>query len=53
MVVQINGKVKARLLVSPAIKEEAAVAAALADPAIVAALDGATPARVVARPPRW
>ena len=52
MVVQINGKVKARLLVAPSIAEVDAVAAALADPAVVTALDGASPSRVVARPPR-
>jgi leucyl-tRNA synthetase len=52
MVVQVNGKVKARLLVSPSIGEEDAVAAALADPSVVTALDGASPSRVVARPPR-
>jgi leucyl-tRNA synthetase len=52
LVVQINGKVKARLSVAPSISEADASAAALADPDIVAALQGATPARVVARPPR-
>jgi leucyl-tRNA synthetase len=52
MVVQINGKVKARLLVAPSIGEEDAVAAALADPVVVTALNGASPSRVVARPPR-
>jgi len=52
MVVQVNGKVKARLSVAPTISEADAMAAALADPAIVAAIKGATPTRVVARPPR-
>jgi leucyl-tRNA synthetase len=52
MVVQVSGKVKARLEVSPSLSEEEATAAALADPKIVAALGGATPTRVVARPPR-
>ncbi len=52
MVVQVNGKVKARLEVSPALSEEEATAAALADPQIVAALHDTTPTRVVARPPR-
>ena len=52
MVVQVNGKVKARLEVSPSLSEEEATALALADAQIVAALDGAAPTRVVARPPR-
>lgn len=52
MVVQVNGKVRARLEVEPAISEEQAVRAALADPAIQGALDGQTASRVVARPPR-
>jgi leucyl-tRNA synthetase len=52
MVVQINGKVKARLEVPPSISEDDATAAALADAEIAAALNGATPSRVVARPPR-
>jgi leucyl-tRNA synthetase len=52
MVVQVNGRVKARLSVVPTISEADASAAALADATIVAALNGATPTRVVARPPR-
>jgi leucyl-tRNA synthetase len=52
MVVQINGKVRARLDVHPELSESEAEAAALGAPEIVAALDGATPQRVVARPPR-
>jgi leucyl-tRNA synthetase len=52
MVVQINGKVKARVLVAPSIGDDDATTAALADANIVAALNGATPTRVVARPPR-
>jgi leucyl-tRNA synthetase len=52
MVVQINGKLKARLMVSPAISEGDAITAALGDVAVVAALDGATPSRVISRPPR-
>jgi len=52
MVVQINGKLKARLDVAPDVSEEEASALALADPDVVAALAGATPSRVVARPPR-
>lgn len=52
MVVQVNGKVRARLEVSPDISEADATAAALADPAVIAALEGASPTRVVSRPPR-
>jgi len=52
MVVQINGKVRARLEVEPSISEDDAQRAALSDEAIVAALAGATPTRIVARPPR-
>ena len=52
MVVQVNGKVKARLSVVPSISDDDAIAAALADEAIVAAMQGAAPTRVVARPPR-
>ncbi len=52
MVVQVNGRVKARLSVVPTISEADATAAALADAAIVAALNGVTPTRVVARSPR-
>jgi leucyl-tRNA synthetase len=52
MVIQVNGKVRDRLDVDPAIGEDAAAAAALASPAVVAALAGAEPRRVVSRPPR-
>jgi leucyl-tRNA synthetase len=52
MVVQVNGKVKARLPVAPSIDEAAATALALADPGVRAAMKGAEPTRVVARPPR-
>ena len=52
MVVQVNGKVRARLDVSPDLSEDDAAAAALAAPEIVTLLAGATPSRVVARPPR-
>jgi leucyl-tRNA synthetase len=44
--------VKARVLVAPTISDADATAIALADDTIVAALGGATPARIVARPPR-
>jgi leucyl-tRNA synthetase len=52
MVVEVNGKVKARLSVAPAISEDDASAAALADSDVTAAMNGATPKRVIARPPR-
>ncbi|MEO7836554.1 MAG: class I tRNA ligase family protein, partial [Acidimicrobiales bacterium] len=52
MVVQVNGKVKDRIEVDPDISEAAAEAAALASAAIKDALAGASPVRVIARPPR-
>ncbi|MFT4263907.1 MAG: leucine--tRNA ligase [Nocardioides sp.] len=51
-VVQIKGKVRARLEVSPAISEADLEAAALADPAVVAALAGASPVKVIVRAPK-
>ena len=52
MVIQVNGKVRARLEVEPTISEENAVSAAIAEPTIRAALGGQTASRIVARPPR-
>jgi leucyl-tRNA synthetase len=52
LVVQVNGKVKDRVEVSPDLTEEEAVRVALASERVVAALGGAEPSRVVARPPR-
>ncbi len=52
MIVQVNGKVRARLDVPPLISEDEATTLALADGSVQAALDGASPSRVVARPPR-
>jgi leucyl-tRNA synthetase len=52
MVVQINGKVRARLDVSPDISEADASAAALSHSTIIQALNGKSPQRVVVRPPR-
>ncbi|WP_345036140.1 leucine--tRNA ligase [Streptomyces sannanensis] len=51
-VVQIKGKVKARLEVSPSISDEELEKLALADPAVVAALGGAGIRKVIARAPK-
>jgi len=52
MVVQVNGKVRARLEVAPDISDDDAHRVALADPDVVRHLAGATPVRVVVRAPR-
>jgi len=52
MVVQVAGKVRARLEVAADISEEAAVALALADAGVHSALGGAEPSRIVARLPK-
>jgi len=52
MVVQVNGKVKDRIEVSPDITEEDALQVALASERLRGALGGVEPSRVVARPPR-
>ena len=52
MVVQVNGKVRARLEVAPDVSEADATSAALASEDVRRFLAGATPQRVVARPPR-
>jgi leucyl-tRNA synthetase len=52
MVVEINGKVRARLQVSPEINEDDARTAAMANPTIQQALSERSPQRVVVRPPR-
>ena len=51
-VVQIQGKVKARLDVSPDISEADLEAAAMADPAVIAALDGREIRKVIVRAPK-
>ncbi|MFJ5799835.1 leucine--tRNA ligase [Streptomyces decoyicus] len=51
-VVQIKGKVKARLEVAPSIAEADLEAAALAEPAVVAALNGAGIRKVIVRAPK-
>jgi leucyl-tRNA synthetase len=52
MVVQVNGKVRDRIEVSPQVGEEDAVKLALASSRVAQALGGAAPERVIARPPR-
>src|SRR4029079_11807 len=51
-VVQIQGKVRARLEVSPGISEEDLEAAALADETVRRALDGRPVRKVIVRPPK-
>ena len=51
-VVQVRGKVRARLEVSPDISEPDLEQAALADPAVQRAIDGATVRKVIVRAPR-
>ena len=51
-VVQINGKIKERILVSPTISDSELEAQALAHPTIAAELGGATPKKVIARAPK-
>ena len=52
MVVQVNGKVRDRIDVDAGISEADATDAALASAKVTEALQGATPTRVVSRPPR-
>jgi leucyl-tRNA synthetase len=52
MVVQVNGKLRDRLEVPPDVGEEEAGRLALASERVVEALAGATPKKVIARPPR-
>ncbi|MCC4320830.1 MULTISPECIES: leucine--tRNA ligase [Streptomyces] len=51
-VVQVKGKVKARLEVAPSVSDEELEALALGDPAVVAALDGAGIRKVIVRAPK-
>jgi leucyl-tRNA synthetase len=51
-VVQIQGKVRARLEVSPDISESELEAAALAEPAVRAAIDGRDVRKVIVRAPK-
>jgi leucyl-tRNA synthetase len=52
MIVQVNGKVRDRIEVSPTVSEEEAEGLALASPAVVDALAGSAPKRVIVRPPK-
>ena len=51
-VVQVQGKVRARLDVPPTITDADLEAAAMADPAVVRAIDGPTVRRVIVRAPK-
>jgi leucyl-tRNA synthetase len=51
-VVQINGKIKERILVSPTISDAELEAQALAHPTIAQELAGATPKKVITRAPK-
>jgi leucyl-tRNA synthetase len=51
-VVQINGKIKERILVPPTISDSELEAQALAHPTIAKELAGATPKKVIARAPK-
>ena len=51
-VVQVQGKVRARLEVSPAVSEEELTSLALAEPNVQRALDGKEPRRVIVRAPK-
>ena len=51
-VIQINGKIKERLEVAPTISDSELEAQALALPAIVAELGGATPVKIITRAPK-
>jgi leucyl-tRNA synthetase len=51
LVVQVNGKLRDRVMISPAATVEEVEAAALASPKVAAQLAGREPTRVIARPP--
>ena len=52
MVVQVQGKVRGKIEVSPDITEEEATAVALADPNVQRALDGRELLKVITRLPK-
>ena len=51
MIVQVNGKLRDRIEVEATITEEEATQTALASPRVAPLLEGATPKRVIAKPP--
>ena len=51
-VIQINGKIKERIEVSPNISDSEIEKLALEHPAIVAEINGVTPKKVIARAPK-
>ena len=51
MIVQVNGKLRDRIEVDATITEEEATQTALASPRVAPLLEGATPKRVIAKPP--
>jgi len=51
-VIQVNGKVRDRIEVSPTAAAAELETAALASPTVIRLLDGHRPARVIVRPPR-
>jgi leucyl-tRNA synthetase len=51
LIVQVNGKVRERIEISPAATTEECVAAALASLKVASQLQGREPQRVIARPP--
>jgi leucyl-tRNA synthetase len=51
-VLQINGKIKERIEVPPTITDSELEALALANPSIVAALEGVKPLKIITRAPK-
>jgi leucyl-tRNA synthetase len=51
LVVQVNGKLRDKVMISPAATAEEVEAAALASPKVTSQLAGREPRRVIARPP--
>jgi leucyl-tRNA synthetase len=52
MVVQVNGKVRDRIEVAPTVTEVEAERLALASPAVIEALGGSAPTRIIVKPPK-
>jgi len=51
LVVQVNGKLRDRVEISPSASSDEIIAIALANPKVASVLDGRSPRRVIARPP--